>query len=138
MSTSLVIDTSAAEEMLPTRVTNTVLLPNGVLTTENEANMPMVSSLKWVGLNMVVLPRETLYLLQDGVTVKLWARECHTLQVMSEQLKKLGLQCNESVQQNKQIMQVVEEAFRMVLELNIQAEEPVEARAHELAKTQGM
>ena len=63
LSISLTIDTLAAEEMLQTRVTNAVLLPNGALTTENEANRLMVSSLKGVGLNMATLSQETLYLL---------------------------------------------------------------------------
>lgn len=45
----------------------------------------MVSALKGVGINMVVLPRETLYVLEDGVTIELRAREGHMLQVLSEQ-----------------------------------------------------
>lgn len=84
MSTSLAVGTSAAEEMFHARVTNTIMLPNGTLITKNEADGPMVSSLKGVRLNMVALPRETLYLLQDGVTAELWARESHALQVMRE------------------------------------------------------
>ncbi len=136
VSTSLAIGTSAAEEMLRTRVTNTIVLPDGALTTENEADRPMVSSLKGVGLNMAVLPRETLHLLQDGVTAELRARESRALQVMSEQrinIEQLSLQRNEVVEQNKQIMQVVEEACQMVPELAIQAEEPVEVRVRKLA-----
>lgn len=46
MSTSLVIDTLIAEEMLCTRVANMVMLPDKELTTENEANIPIVRSLK--------------------------------------------------------------------------------------------
>ena len=41
----------------------------------NEANRPTVSALKGIGINMVVLPRETLYILQDGITTELRARE---------------------------------------------------------------
>jgi len=55
---------------------------------------------------------------------------------MSEQrinLELLGLQHNEVVDQNKKIMQVVEEACQMVLELDIQVEELVEVRIHKLA-----
>lgn len=63
MSTSLSIDTSVAKEMLRTRVTNIVLLLDGVLTIENDVDKPMVSSLKGVGLNMTALPQEMLYLL---------------------------------------------------------------------------
>lgn len=84
MSTGLTIDTSAAEAMLHTRVINAVLLPNGANTTENKVNKPMVSSLKGVGLNMVALPQEMLYLLEDGATVELRAWERLSLQVMSE------------------------------------------------------
>ena len=65
-------------------MTNTIVLPDGALITKNEANRPMVSSLKEVGLNMVALPRETLYLLQDGVTTELWAMESRAIQVMRE------------------------------------------------------
>ena len=55
---------------------------------------------------------------------------------MSEQhidIEQLALQRNEVVEQNKKIMQVVEEACRMVPELDIQAKEPVEARVCKLA-----
>lgn len=113
-----------------------IVLPDGALTIENEANKPMVSSLKRVGLNMVVLPRETLYLLQDGVTMELKAREICTLKVMRKQcinIEKLGLQHNGAMEQNKRIMQGVEEACRMVLELDIQVEESVEVHAIKLA-----
>ena len=48
-------------------------------------------------------------------------------------IEQLGLQRNKAVEKNKQIMQVVEEACGMVLELDIQAEEPVEAHVHKLA-----
>ena len=88
--TSLTIGTLAAEDMLRTRMNNMVLLPDGALTTENEVDMTMVSSLKGVGFNMVVLPWETLYLLQDGVIVEFRAKESCALQVMSEE-------CNEPV-----------------------------------------
>lgn len=43
---------------------------------------------------MFMLRREMLYLLQDGVVMKLRAQESHALQVMSEQcinVEKLGL-----------------------------------------------
>lgn len=56
MSTNLAIDTLATAKMLCTRVTNVILLQDGALTIENEANRPMVSSLKGVGLNMAMLP----------------------------------------------------------------------------------
>jgi len=55
---------------------------------------------------------------------------------MSEQcikIEQLGLQCSEVVEQNKKIMHVMEEAYQMVLELDIHAEEQVEARVGKLA-----
>lgn len=85
MSTILAIGASVVIEMLCTRVNNVILLPDGALTTENEVDMPMISSLKGVGLNMAMLPQEMLHLLQDGVTGELRAQESRTLQVMSEQ-----------------------------------------------------
>lgn len=62
MSTSLAIGTLAVVEMLRKKVTNMIVLPYGALTIENEADRPTVSSLKGVGLNMIMLPRETLHL----------------------------------------------------------------------------
>lgn len=61
--------------MLRARVTNTIVFPNGALVIEKEVDRPMVRNLKGVRLKMVVLPWETLYLLQDGVTAELWAME---------------------------------------------------------------
>ena len=73
-----------AEEMLRC-LTNTIVLPEGALAIENEAIRPMVSALKGVGINMVALPLDMLYVLQDGVTIELRAREGCALQVMNEQ-----------------------------------------------------
>ena len=73
------------EEMLRARMTNTIVLLEGAIVTENEADRPMVRGLKGVGINMVALPRETLYVLQDGFTAELHASEVHALQVMREQ-----------------------------------------------------
>lgn len=70
--------------MLCAYMTNTTVLPEGELVIENEADRHTISVLKGVGINMVVLPREKLYVLQDGVTQELWAMEGHALQVMSE------------------------------------------------------
>ena len=69
--TSLVVGTSAAKEMLRARMTNTIVFLDGALITENEANRPMVSGLKGIGLNVTAFPREMLYVLQDGVTTEL-------------------------------------------------------------------
>lgn len=83
VSTSFTLGTAAVEEILCARMTNTIMLPEGALVTENEVDKPMVSKLKGIGLNMVALPQEMLYVLQDGVTTELRAREGRTLQVMS-------------------------------------------------------
>ena len=58
----------AIEQMLRAQVTNTIVLPEGAVVISNEADKPMVNALKGVGINMVALPREMLYVLQDGVT----------------------------------------------------------------------
>ena len=47
-------------------------------------------------------------------------------------MEHLSLQHNEVVAQDKKIVQVVEEAYQMVLELAIQVEEPVEVRVWKL------
>ena len=49
--------------MLHTRMTNTIVLPEGALVTANEVDKPTVSALKGIGINMVALPQETLYVL---------------------------------------------------------------------------
>lgn len=70
--------------MLRAHMTNTIVLPDGALVTENEADNPMVIRLKGIGLNMAALPRERLYILQDRVTAELQARESHVIQVTRE------------------------------------------------------
>ena len=63
MSTNLALGMKATEEKLCARVTNTIVLPEGALVTENEADRPMVSRLKGIKINMVALPWETFYVL---------------------------------------------------------------------------
>lgn len=71
MSTNLAVGTSTLEEILCTRMTNTIVFPNGTVVTKNEANRPMFSGLKGIKLNVDALPWETLYILQYGVTATL-------------------------------------------------------------------
>ena len=71
VSTSLIVGTFMAEEMMRAQMTNTIELPDGALVTENEADKPMVNGLKGIGLNVVVLPWEMLYVVQDGITIEL-------------------------------------------------------------------
>lgn len=61
--TSLAVGMSAVEEILHALMTNTIVLLEGALVTENKADRPTVIALKGVGINMDVLPRETLYVL---------------------------------------------------------------------------
>lgn len=55
VSTNLAIGTSQVVEMLCAKASSMIMLPDGALTTENEADKPTVSSLKGVGLNLAVL-----------------------------------------------------------------------------------
>jgi len=57
---------------------NTLLLPEGAVLTEAAGDM------RGYGLNFTTLPRETLYMLQDGVTAELHTRDKCALQVLSE------------------------------------------------------
>jgi len=82
--TSLAIDTLEAADMLCAKASSAIVLPDGALTIEKEVERPIVSALKGVGLNLVVLLREALHLLQDGVIVELRARDHCALQVISE------------------------------------------------------
>ena len=61
LSTNLAIDIVGAKEMLCAHMTNAIVLLEGALVIENEADRPTVSVLKGVGINMVVLPWEMLY-----------------------------------------------------------------------------
>lgn len=55
MSTSLAISTSEAVDMLHAKASRAIVLPDGALTTENEADKPTVSAIKGVGLNLAAL-----------------------------------------------------------------------------------
>lgn len=93
--------------MLRMQMTNTIVLLEGALVTSNEADRPSVSTLKSLGVNLVSLPRETLYVLQDGITAELRARESRVLQVLSEQkinMEQLSLQRDELVSKNQQLV----------------------------------
>lgn len=67
LSTSLAVGIATVEQMLHAQTTNAIVLLEGALVTKNEADRLMVSALKEIGINMVVLPQETLYVLQDGI-----------------------------------------------------------------------
>lgn len=125
LSTSFAVGTTVTKEMLRAHMTNTTVLPEGALVTENGVNRPMVSALNGIGINMDALPRQTLYVLQDGVTTELWARESHALQVLREKrinMEQFSLQFEKVVSQNRKMVQEIEEACQMVPELAIPAE----------------
>lgn len=89
-----------AEQMLCTRTTNKIVLPEGALVTSNEADRFSISTMKGLSVNLVALPHETLYLLQDGIMAEMCARESRALQVLSEKkinMEQLSLQYNELV-----------------------------------------
>lgn len=61
-----------------------VVLPNGTLTTEAEVDRATVSAIKKFGLNLVVLPSESLHTLLDGVIMEIQAWEQCALNVINE------------------------------------------------------
>jgi len=141
-STSLVPGTSEAAGMVRTRDPWEIVLPNGALIIEIEADRPVVSSLKGVGINLVTLPSEALYLLQDGVIMEMRAHEQHTLQVISEQKvnnAQMVMQrdftidlMNAITDKNERMAKVVTEACRSILELDIPDAEPVDVWTYKL------
>lgn len=63
--------------MLDMRMANTIVLTQGELVVANETDRAAVNKIKGFGLNLAALLRETLYQLQDGITVELHANEGH-------------------------------------------------------------
>lgn len=55
------------------------MLLEGALVAANEADRFVVNVIKGLGLNLAALSRETLYLLQDGITTEMHARESHAI-----------------------------------------------------------
>jgi len=124
------------EQLLRAKMANTIVLLEGVLTTHNEDDRSAVSRIKGMGLNLVALPRDTLYQLQDGIIVEIYTKEGHAIQVLNEKkfnIEQLSLQCDELVSQNQQIMQTVDETCQPVLELSIATNLPIEMWIHCLA-----
>lgn len=58
-----------------------VVLPEGAILASTEGDG---ATMKGWGLNFSAIPRETLYQLQDGVTIELSTREGRALQVLME------------------------------------------------------
>lgn len=84
VSRKLAISASEATDMLCAKTSSEIVMPDGVLTTKNEADRPIVSALKGVELNLEALPHEALHLLHDDVIAELRCYEHYTLQVISE------------------------------------------------------
>lgn len=84
VSTNLALNISKFVMMLHAKVSSMIVMPDGALTMENESERPTIIVIKGVGLNLVVLPREALHLLQDGVIVELRTHENRALQVTSK------------------------------------------------------
>ena len=63
MSTIFAIGTSEAINMLCMKASSAIVLSDGELTIDNEAQRPTINALKGVGLNLETLLREALHLL---------------------------------------------------------------------------
>lgn len=63
MFTSLAISTSEAAKMLYVKASSAIVLPDGALITKKKADRPTINALKGVGLNLAMLPCESLHLL---------------------------------------------------------------------------
>jgi len=53
--------TSTAEQMLRTKMANTIVLFEEVLVAENGIDKATIGRIKELGLNLVAIPRDTLY-----------------------------------------------------------------------------
>jgi len=70
--------------MLHAKASSAIVLLDGTLAMENEADRPTINTPKGVGLNLEVLPGEALHLLEDGVIEELRAGEHRAIQVISK------------------------------------------------------
>lgn len=75
--------TSAVEQFLQAKMANTIVLPEGTLTTEIMEDRAAVDRIKGLSLNLDALLRDTLYQPHDRVTVELHAREGCAVQRLS-------------------------------------------------------
>ncbi len=96
-----------------------------------------MSTLKGLNINLTTLPRDTLYVLQDGITAELRTRESRAVQVLNEKkinMEQISLQCDKVVSQNQQLVQVIYATCQSISELAITADIPVEERIDRLAE----
>ena len=79
LSTHLAAGSPEVEHMLRARMENKIMFLEGALIVANDADRFLVNMMKGLGLNLVALSCETLYLLQDGIMAELCARESRTI-----------------------------------------------------------
>ena len=75
LSTHVAAGMLVEEQMLRAKMANMIVLPDGALVLENTMDLVMLNTMKGIGLNLVAVPRDTLYQLQDGITAELRTRE---------------------------------------------------------------
>lgn len=122
--------------MLRVKESRAIVLLDGALMIETKADSPTVSVLKGVGLSLEMHPSKALHLLQDGVIMELRVHEWCALHVICEKIINNGQMVvqrdssittmNDVTNKKKHIVQVMEEACRMVLELAIPIDELVD------------
>lgn len=96
----------------------------------------MISSMKYIGLNLAALLCKILYQLQGGVIVECCAQEGQAIQVLHEQkinMDQLNIQRDVLVAQANGLEQAIEDACRSILKLVVLAELPVAEWVHRLA-----
>lgn len=79
-------------------------------------------------LNLATLPRDVLYLLQEGVTQEFHAREGRTFHILTEQkerIEQITLQHDELATQHQAVEQAVTKACGTVLKLSIPGDLPL-------------
>lgn len=140
--TRLAPGTNHTIDMVQSLHLQAVALPNASLGTEAADDKVIISSLNNVGLNLTMLPNGFLHTLQVGVIVEFRSRESCELSLMSEHrvnnekmfTKNIEeLQAKEKIQvQYAQLMVAMEKACRMVPNIHILEEEPLEAKIKEL------
>ena len=59
-------------------------LPEGIVRAESEDDNAQLGNIKGVGMNLAMLPLQTLNTLHQGVSEELWIREKYALSVISE------------------------------------------------------
>jgi len=132
----LALGTVEAEKMLCSLDPRFISLPDGALTVEAKDDQATIHALQKVMLDLVVIPREALRTLHDGVIIELWALEQRELNIISEQKvnnSQIFSKNTSTIELFKAIMMnnehttmVVTEACSFVPELDIQEDAPMD------------